>query len=53
MTEGRGAQRRQGAQSRPSRADILMHLERILGETPGAAELLEPNGTIAAAIHLA
>ena len=32
---------------------IVEHLERILGATPDAAELLEPSGTLAAAIHLA
>jgi hypothetical protein len=53
MTEGRDAQRRHGARSRPPRADITLHLEHILGATPGAAELLEPNETIAVAFHLA
>ena len=53
MTEGRAAQRRHGAQSRPQRADITLHLEHILGATPDAVELLEPNETIAAALHLA
>ena len=53
MIEGRGAQRRHGAQARPPRVDILFHLERILGVVPDAAELLEPNETMAAALELA
>ena len=53
MTEGRDGQRRHGARSRPPRADITLRLEHILGATSGAAELLEPNETIAAALHLA
>lgn len=53
MTEGRDAQRRHGARSRPPRADITLHLQHILGATPGAAELLEPSAATAAALHLA
>ena len=53
MTGGRGAQRRHGAQSRPPRADIMVHLERILGVTPDAVALLEPDEATAAALHLA
>ena len=53
MTMGRGAQRRHGAQSRPPRADTLMHLERILGTAPDAVALLEPDEATAAALHLA
>ena len=53
MTGGRGAQRRHGAQSRPPREDIMVHLERILGVTPDDVALLEPDEATAAALHLA
>ena len=52
MSERQANALRDGVHARPSRFDIYLHLERILGRTPTQFDLLEPRPDLAAALHL-